>query len=501
MAHDIMETILKGVPITEVQKNMFLNYLCSENGSYLTYREVGELYGTSKQRVHQVVDRYSKYLNILHRDKETLGTLYLPIGKMLRKHKGAISISSFIEDNKDAYELCEVTLRRMLRFASTVSKLIDIDVSKDLFWESKSPCIKCRFFTNELQSHKHEEDVVLEEIDNFCKTIDCKHRQNRTFDKGQLDLHVGMPKHISEVTSIVSNPIDITKYNTNHKINSTLFSQKQHQMLEFILSKGAKVPKIGLEAFCRIKRIDLNAELNTINDAFYKKHERDLLVYDSSDENWELSDTGLPLILQINTEKPIDQIDKNLSEEDKSFQRHVTMLKNTLNNSNKSYKFYWALAILHCIERDIEVVEKNYLAALMCSYAWNDVLITMWQYHEKDMIPETVRRIYSLSRVQKHAAFEDILEAAIRLVGNRDVINLVRSVSIYFNETYQISSAEVNNESEIHASTHLYYAYEKSIRFNAEVAALVRRKVPTLVHLVMEEKKQYFERVNKKEVT
>lgn len=482
MAQDMLTSILKDVPITETQKNIFLNYLCSDEGSFLNYREVGERFGMTKQRVHQIVDRYSKYLNIIHRDREILGTLYVPIRKMLRKHKGAISINSYIEDNKDAYDVSEISLRRMLRFASTVSKFIDIDASKDLFWESKSPCVKCKYFTTELQSHILEESDVLEEVDNFCKTIDCKHRQNRTFDKGQLDLHIGLTKVITDETTNIPNPptqINTTGSETIHQIKSTLFTQKQHQLLEFILSKGAKVPKIGLESFCRIKRIDLKAELNTINDAFYKNHGLDLLVFDSSDENWELSDTGLPLILEASTVKPEDQENTYQSEEDRNFELHVLMLKNTLRNAKQSYKFYWALALLRFSQMDRGNFTYTEMASMMCSFAWNDVFAKEFKYNDDDLVPAIVRKIYVSTRLVPNQEIEDIYAEALKTINPGDVSKILKHVPSHFLLTYKESNISSEELTLYRLSNDMVIDLHK---FTNEQACNLMRIVNTMKH-------------------
>ncbi len=450
---DPLNTILEDLPIAQRSVNIFLEYLCSQSGRFVNFKEVGESFDVSKQRVHQVVERFCTALDLKHKHDGILELLLTPVTQTLAKYKGAIRIEQYVEDNRETTGLGDVELRRYLRFAEIISKQIEINKDMDLFWESRSRCLKCRSFKDEFITYKEITPEILEQIDRICILQNCPIRGERQFELGQLTyyspFHRASREHRQNESVVVQKSakasFDDLIHNSRVGLNNT-----QVDLLNFMCRNECKVSQTKLAAYCGIKKIDLNPSILEINAEFFKATGGELIAFNSAEECWEMDDAILVLSTYNNTSEsgheyaqeakiessPPEDTPAEDNQERSILELHMEMLENTLSNSNQSYKFYWAESLFYFMKQKRTCVSFHEMAASMVAHAWDDVLNKKLSFKHNDLIPDIVKNIFRSSTISLHENGDSLYYALLKLIANQDVKRLMRYVPDHFINSY-----------------------------------------------------------------
>jgi len=513
---DPLIACLEDLPIGRNSLKIFLEYLCSQSGEYLNFKEVGESFNVSKQWVHQVVERYCAALNLKHKHDGTLEKILAPVTKTLARYKGAIRIEQFVQENKETLGLDEVDLRRYLRFAEIITKQLDITKDLDLFWESRSRCIKCRSFQDEIMSYQEIAPDILERIDQSCIIQNCPIRRDRKFELGQLiyysPFHQASQEHhhyeTKNARTSVKDSFDELIHGTRVDLNNT-----QVEFLNFICRNDCKVSQTKLAAYCGIKKIDLNPTILEINAEFFKGTGGQLITFNAAEERWELDDAVLTLSSNENTndfehenveEANGGQHEKDTQTDDKQtrsiLELHIEMLGNTLSNSNQSYKFYWAESLFYFMKQKRASVSFHEMAACMVAHAWDDVLIRRYHFRCADIIPNIAKRAYTSSDLKRDSSILEKIEQISSLISNQESYVLTRCAPSYFLHSYDLVEPKTRKPSQNSTETSNHeqqlYSYENnSVTFNAMLSGILLNHLENLYVKVIEMKTIYFTKI------
>lgn len=77
----------------------------------------------------------------------------------------------------------------------------------------------------------------------------------------------------------------------------------------------------------------------------------------------------------------------------------VRCLAACFNNTSATYKFYWLLAVIECVEEGDEVVDKKKLFAKMITNAWYTVNYFQVSFGQQDLIQRSIRRIKEIENI------------------------------------------------------------------------------------------------------
>ncbi|MDD4309428.1 MAG: DNA-directed RNA polymerase subunit alpha C-terminal domain-containing protein [Candidatus Cloacimonetes bacterium] len=450
---------IEQIPITHKNMQLFLEYLCSETGQYISFKEVGERHGVTKQWVHNITEKYCTYIKNRNMNDDTLDDVLTPVTEYLKKYKGAIRIQNFLEEQCKAYCLDDVSLRRYLRFSALVPKIVEINQEMDLFWERKIPCLNCRSFKDEFSTHGNKGNEALELIDKYCIYSNCRTRKERSFDLGQI-IYYSPYLQARQAINMVSLPetkkdaqLDFSEF---YKALNVNLGEKQRELLEYIWKNGCAINQTRLEAYCRIKKIDLNSVVIETNAAFFEKFGKELIQYNHSEENWEINDTFLSGIANEthDTEQSVKYKESvslnnsvvpgttNQSLGDYLLEMHKTMLRNTLSKANHSYKFYWAEALFYFIAQGKTVVSLREMAACMCAHAWDDVLVKKYSYNNDDCIRVIVKELYITLTISPIEKLNTIYTLMLKTISKNEENKLLKYVPTHFINSYKCN---INN--------------------------------------------------------
>jgi hypothetical protein len=432
----VLEQYLNKLPIPNQQKYVFLDYLCADNGEFIGIKELSKKHNISPKRARQIVDRYTKYIRDRSKNEALLTLIQFPLSDLFITYKGAMTVSGYLKEAARRFASSDLSLKRMLGFAELVTKSICFNKDKTLFWDSKSPCIKCKAISEYAANLDPETKNPLDKLAAYCRMINCSKTRANRFHEGQLEhlLSLGaiFKKDNRETRDTTKDPTISPSPTT--QIAPGLFDSEQSSILEFIIEREAKVPLVACRSFCNARHYSFNDLIHSINSVCYDRFGADLVLI--SDEHIELSDIGLPKILQ--------QIEAELSEPNQlsadklliEFRHHKEMLSNSLGNCRQSYKFYWAMSLVDLITHGNESSTMKKMASLMCAYAWKDVLVESCPFRGNDLLPIIIRKIYEVSYLNKYSTKQDIQAASFDLLSSQEINDLTRTVSVYFNETY-----------------------------------------------------------------
>lgn len=537
--------MLDTIPITYKSKDLMLRFLCSESGEYLTIKEVAAECNQRQNKARDDVLRFSKYIHNRFQYTKSWKTLLLPINHVMDLYKGAITIDTYVQIGVNEYKRDAVDLKRALRLLEMTTNMLKVDTSKEVFWGSKSQCVRCTAFRQAFNNSRNDIENTLKDIDENCKIIDCIHRQGKLFDYGQHIFHVRevKPKNIvvAEKDSIVKteiqkqNEVAIDRY--LKIIRSDIFNKDEEAVLNKILSSGNYVLKTELERFARLSNIQLSDVIQRINRMTYDSIQYEAIMFDSSNNSWSIPDHVFPLLInqeivmsdnEIRTQDKSETIDnvKNTAEKFETeyneevipeqfetnentivvsrqneinlnqdfMMQHEAMLENTLSKAMQSYKFYWAQTLFHCIEQGMNTMTKRQAAAFMCAFAWGDVLKKDFKYRENDHIPIVVDYLYSNSFAHKYSDFDSIYNESEQFLSNEDIAILVNTVAIYFNQTYML---DIDHEQKDYDSLNkfLYVMQEGIIFFNNKQTQKLKGSVDRFNLIIQQSKENYFKKI------
>ena len=402
-------------------KDVFLDYLCDNNGCYKTYNEIAIKYEISRQRVQQISDKLTKKIKIFIEKNDNIFIFYI-IENALKIYKGPILISE-LRNQKIVDDKTDVELKRIVRLYYLLYKSIDIDKKKYLFWNKVDKYVECR------------------DLDNNSKISD-----NNIYgglNDGQDNDLVVEKKLLKEY--------DISQFNKFLENNSIIISNIQNNFVEYFLNKSGKISSLVLKSFCRIRGIEINELIVGINNLFYKKVNENFLVYIEHDDSWEINpeldlcnkDVGKSVV-ENSCEYKIKAIIDNKGGDNrliakskalniyKSIDNHNIFLSNTCKQTQKSYKFYWALSLYFFIYQNKKEIAFNQMVAAMCSFAWEDVLISKVLPYSDDYVNELVKTIYNRTYIQIDETFENIYRQIIDFITPVHTERLLRYVPKHF---------------------------------------------------------------------
>lgn len=513
---DPLIDILEELPIPQKSLQIFLEYLCSQTGEYSSLKEVAVSFDLSKQRVHQVVERFCTAVSMKYKHNGVLERVIAPVTKTLSRYKGAIRIERFVDEHREKTGLGDVEIRRYLRFAEITSKQIVLDSSLDMFWEIRSRCLKCRSFKEYLITYKELVPEILERIDQDCILQKCPFRGDRLFDFGQLIYHSPFHQASTENQQIEAKVAPINnKASYDELIHSTRASlnNTQIELLNFMCKNGCKISQTKMAAYCGIKKIDLNSTFLETNASFFKETGAELVTYNATEERWELDDAVLALSSNGKICEPERDMQGTLGEskhdeatltEDNQARNilnlHMEMLANTLSKSNQSYKFYWAESLFYFIKQKRTSVSFQEMAACMVAHAWDDVLIRKYAFKSTDVIPKIAKRAYVFTELKRESSILEKIEHLNELLSKQECFVLTRCAPSYFLISYELLELNTKDHSskphdESIYMQHLYNYDINSVTFNDTLCGYLTKYIEELLKKVVEMKSVYFTKI------
>jgi DNA-directed RNA polymerase alpha subunit len=453
-------TFLDELQIGKKNYSVFLEFLYSETNQFLTYQELGLRYSISKQRVSQILQKIIAAIKIKYHEGSLKQLLY-PLNKVLTQFKGAIAVDTFINEESQKLYKDDIRVRRYIHFYEIVTELIEFNKVLGLFWDKNSKCVQCDHIKGAIRKSDKSNLLLLVEINALCKMINCEHDQNQVFDVGQILLQMPIPKISTDkkLQSLI-NQINKNEIRTFSEVYGSELPEltKDHiRFLDFIVKNGWEINNTRLVAFCEINKFNLNTMLTEINLVFYEKHNQQIVQYNSKNELWEINDylVGLTYSDAINEDNPQNNITMNdqpempmdhnsiaesvTSENNFMKEDFLIRISNTLNNVNKSYKFYWAEALQHFISQKAMDVEFRQMAASMCAFAWEDVLIRKNIFATDDYMPELVKKHYISSPLSTAADYECIYDYFYSSLQNHEIERLLKYVPTHFLQSFTLN--------------------------------------------------------------
>ena len=89
-------------------------------------------------------------------------------------------------------------------------------------------------------------------------------------------------------------------------------------------------------------------------------------------------------------------------------------LKAVFNNTSASYKFYWFLSILDCIEQQKTTISKNEIFARMMGNAWYTVNYFKISFGSQDKLHETICFLAKHENIDLNESKEKIVDQLIK---------------------------------------------------------------------------------------
>lgn len=77
----------------------------------------------------------------------------------------------------------------------------------------------------------------------------------------------------------------------------------------------------------------------------------------------------------------------------------VHNLAASFNNTSATYKFYWLMAIIECVEEGEELIDKKRLFAKMIANAWYTVNYFQVSFGPQDLIQRTIKRVKEIENI------------------------------------------------------------------------------------------------------
>jgi len=485
-----LKELLRHYQFTQKKTEIFLLHLGVKQDQFPTLQTIGEKYECSRERIRQIVSKCIDFFQKTYQNHE-LDDFYIPIELILDTYKGAICFESIKEDLSDLLDWdIDIEVHSYIRFWAEVSKKIEYDKKKKIFWEKNDKCVNCEycrnFFTDITINNK---ETLLQKLEEYCThEIGCKYKKEKEFDKGlilfYLDEKVLKEKKKQPQEKPLRIDIDYVALCCKHKLK---IDEKQEILLEQLKKKKGIISGVRLDSLVRIKRIDLKTVIFSLNKEFRNKFGKDFILFDSETDCWEINYIFNHPANWINEENEMKSNDteiiktKILTTYNKEYPdwllQQAEKIEHIFDHTVTTYKYYWFKALLSLVEQGKKETTFLQMAALMCTHAWQDVLVKKLNYPPQDRIPDIVRRIYLDSdllqndqflNINKHltsniTSYKNLLEPVVRFVP-------YRFLSIYVENLKGLKDSDKNEYiyNAINKKNCIYSFNQKTIIINEE---------------------------------
>lgn len=448
--------ILNQLTGSERQRNIICEYLAVEDKSLPTLKSVGDKNDISRERVRQIVSKISDNESKLFQD------FHVPLELIFEQYKGPIFFSSVENDINSLLNWNDkLKAHSYIRFWSIRQNQIKIDRKKNLFWKINDKCVdcdNCRKFIN--SNFNTKEELEISEILERCSSANCKYELNRVFDDG-IKIHY-QDDHDDNyqvyVEQIKVNLIFDNNYFELAQKNGISVNKEIEYLLDQLKKKNGSISLIRLQSLSRIKRMNFNSVIFSLNSIIRKCFSKEFLILENDiwevnpffnhPSNWKQKGKN-----KKNNELIDVKVKPNNDEEYPQWLLEQTEeLKNILKNRVTSYKFYWFKALLTIVERRETEASFKKMAALMVAHAWNDVLVENCTYTKIDQIPYVVRRIYLDSHLQPTDNIEEVMSYLHKNLNKYDelyskLLSMVpyRFISIYIENLHDVKDHQKND--------------------------------------------------------
>lgn len=498
MKEKYFEALVDKLGFTDIACDRFLTYLFSDKEEFPSYQEMANIYEVSKQAIQQTVKSCADRFYAEYKDTDSWVKLISPIEKCLDNFEGSISLKQLVIIGETEFNRDAIDLVRTLHLVQIVSRTVRINKWSEEFEQD-----------NTLAMLEHLEDATVTAVVTYKNNKPIVHRFDETEKKATVA--------------------------DNLKVQ---FSEKQNILLDEFLSQNASISDFILSSFCKVKSIDLYSETIKINNIFNCNYGIDIIEYNRDENNWEIKSEAYPYLInqakeykgsdndnnscnERKTIKGVGVVDELMEETllvndieehssnstivsenkivknneqrkrgsqklpiiefKKIFEAQKIMLKNTLSNSNNSYKFYWGIALVTLSSRGIKNANMKTMASLMCAAAWKDVLVDCYTYKENDYMPEFVRRVFQSASIRIHESFDSVATKVEGFVTSEDETRLSRYVPIHFNAGF--------NDNEY---SEIPYLYQYGTNDVTEIFQYSTLELYELKNIIETMKKQYF---------
>ena len=246
-----LNELLRHYQFNQKKTDIFLLHIGVGQDQFPTLQTIGEKYNCSRERIRQIVSNCIDFFQKVYQNHE-LDDFYIPLELILDTYKGAICFESIKEDLSDLLDWdIDIEVHSYIRFWVEVSKNIEYDKKKKIFWEKNNECINCEycknFFTNITINNK---DTLLQKLEEYCThEIGCKYEKEKEFDKGlilfYLDEKVLKEKKKQHQEKQLRIDIDYVALCCKHKLK---IDEKQEILLEQLKKKKGIISGVRLDS-------------------------------------------------------------------------------------------------------------------------------------------------------------------------------------------------------------------------------------------------------------
>ena len=485
-----LKELIEYYPLKQREKDIFFWYLGVGQDQFPTLQTIGEKYDCTRERIRQIVSKCIEFFQKAYQNHE-LDDFNIPLELILDTYKGSICFESIKEDLSDllAWDV-DIETHSYIRFWNEVTKNIEYDKKKKIFWKKNDKCVNCEycrnFFTDNTINNKKN---LLQQLEEYCrKEIACNYKKEKKFDKGlilfYLDEKVLKEKKKQHQEKPLRIDIDYFALCCKHKLE---IDEKQEMLLEQLKKKEGIISGVRLDSLSRIKRIDFKTVIFNLNKEFRNKFGKDFIIFDSETDCWEINYIFNHPANWISKESEMRNNDAEvintniLTTSNKEYPgwllQQAEKIEHIFDHTFTTYKYYWFKALLTLVEQEKKEATFLQMAALMVAHAWQDVLVKKLNFQPQDQIPDIVRRIYLDSdlllndqflNINKHltsniTSYKNLLEPVIRFVP-------YRFLSIYVENLKGLKDSDKNEfiYNAINKKNCIYSFNQKTIIINEE---------------------------------
>lgn len=286
--------ILESTALISSHLAIIQNYLGTDDCKYISTKLLAKQHGRSKQQLEELLDNYSLVMQNKNVENSMLESELQMVNLFLLDYKGAIEIDAWLEDSLKKYGFDQITALRYLRFAEFIQNKIYIDTKKMIFWDKRDRCIDCQKLQTEIEENYQCGNTEWENVIKVCRASDCPVKPDCKLNPGIVTYHMSV-KENPELIKPRLPKLDLPRLNQpvlipNQRIYDELkLSPNSITIFDFIVKNTPEISDAKLQAYGRIKNIDIFASLHEINDAYFAMQNRELLEFNNESKVWSVN--------------------------------------------------------------------------------------------------------------------------------------------------------------------------------------------------------------------
>lgn len=466
-----LSRLLKEVIFTPAFMNIVESYLGFETLEYYTLKQLAKTKKLSEPQLKDLLEKFAFLFRCLNNRTGILEDVLGQLSSFFEVKKGAMAVQVWLEYSRIVCNYDSLTALRTLRFAELVLNKAVIDPKNMLFWEPGDKCIGCLKLKQAVLGMEENSDWQNTRM--ICQITKCPVKPNASLDHSILkyfqmleEKNAVEPKQTKNQVIIADSNKTIEKQLTSDIPELMNISPGSKKLFDYMVSNKTGVSDAKLRAYGKINNLDAHAAISEINGSLYEHINREILKLDEETRVWSVDVGYLHNMCDANP-KPLSSIEASVVKfpyiqvseaklDDFLDTRIYAAFKSAFANIRTSYKFYWAHAILFCIEKNKNVVSLKDMATLMCAYAWDDVIQGRFSFAQEDYLPFAIKNVQTIVSRSKTHSIETLFNELQQRISSYDVKRLTASVKDYFFAVYyRIEENDSQNEASFNMENEL----------------------------------------------